>query len=136
MLYVVFLMLRRPPRAPRTDTLLPYTALFRSGRALSARVMTIAAAPSVTRQQSFTESGLLITRDSRQSSIVSGPFAKASGFPVSHRLAATATPASRARVVPYSCTWSAQVRPADDWDHSGREARSEHGSGGEEGGST
>src|SRR3546814_19756021 len=58
-------------------------------RARSARVMTIAAAPSVTRQQSFTESGLLITRDSRQSSIVSGPFAKASGLPFAHPLAAT-----------------------------------------------
>src|SRR3546814_13775319 len=31
-LYVVcfFLMIRRPPRATRTDTLLPYTTLFRS----------------------------------------------------------------------------------------------------------
>src|SRR3546814_16940189 len=27
-----FLMIRRPPRATRTDTLLPYTTLFRSGR--------------------------------------------------------------------------------------------------------
>src|SRR3546814_12424952 len=27
---VYFLMHRRPPRAPRTDTLLPYTTLFRS----------------------------------------------------------------------------------------------------------
>src|SRR3546814_16447755 len=60
-------------------------------RARSARVMTIAAAPSVTRQQSFTESGLLITRDSRQSSIVRGPFAKASGLPFAHPLSAPAT---------------------------------------------
>src|SRR3546814_4534606 len=28
--YVFFLMLRRPPRSTRTDTLLPYTTLFRS----------------------------------------------------------------------------------------------------------
>src|SRR3546814_16184857 len=28
-----FLMLRRPPRATRTDTLFPYTTLFRSGHA-------------------------------------------------------------------------------------------------------
>src|SRR3546814_16568060 len=30
MLVVVFLMIRRPPRATRTDTLFPYTTLFRS----------------------------------------------------------------------------------------------------------
>src|SRR3546814_15840861 len=28
---VVFLMIRRPPRSTRTDTLFPYTTLFRSG---------------------------------------------------------------------------------------------------------
>src|SRR3546814_1864044 len=28
---VCFLMIRRPPRSTRTDTLLPYTTLFRSG---------------------------------------------------------------------------------------------------------
>src|SRR3546814_20712525 len=32
-LFVFFLMLRRPPRSTRTDTLLPYTTLFRSLRA-------------------------------------------------------------------------------------------------------
>src|SRR3546814_15531861 len=30
--YCFFLMLRRPPRSTRTDTLFPYTTLFRSGR--------------------------------------------------------------------------------------------------------
>src|SRR3546814_14976903 len=29
---VFFLMIRRPPRSTRTDTLFPYTTLFRSGR--------------------------------------------------------------------------------------------------------
>src|SRR3546814_8778313 len=29
-----FLMLRRPPRSPRTDTLFPYTTLFRSNGAI------------------------------------------------------------------------------------------------------
>src|SRR3546814_859522 len=29
--YIFFLMIRRPPRSTRTDTLLPYTTLFRSG---------------------------------------------------------------------------------------------------------
>src|SRR3546814_16362381 len=28
--FVVFLMIRRPPRSTRTDTLFPYTTLFRS----------------------------------------------------------------------------------------------------------
>src|SRR3546814_7799030 len=31
-LIVVFVMIRRPPRSTRTDTLFPYTTLFRSGR--------------------------------------------------------------------------------------------------------
>src|SRR3546814_20174825 len=31
-----FLMIRRPPRSTRTDTLFPYTTLFRSGRYSSA----------------------------------------------------------------------------------------------------
>src|SRR3546814_16143142 len=30
-IYVFFLMIRRPPRSTRTDTLFPYTTLFRSG---------------------------------------------------------------------------------------------------------
>src|SRR3546814_15241895 len=30
MVYVFFLMIRRPPRSTRTDTLFPYTTLFRS----------------------------------------------------------------------------------------------------------
>src|SRR3546814_20165071 len=31
-LFVFFLMIRRPPRSTRTDTLFPYTTLFRSVR--------------------------------------------------------------------------------------------------------
>src|SRR3546814_9273859 len=31
-LYFFFLMIRRPPRSTRTDTLFPYTTLFRSDR--------------------------------------------------------------------------------------------------------
>src|SRR3546814_4726623 len=31
---ICFLMIRRPPRSTRTDTLFPYTTLFRSGRVL------------------------------------------------------------------------------------------------------
>src|SRR3546814_11360476 len=33
--YFFFLMIRRPPRSTRTDTLFPYTTLFRSGREVS-----------------------------------------------------------------------------------------------------
>src|SRR3546814_14261896 len=32
-----FLMIRRPPRSTRTDTLFPYTTLFRSGRIIRAQ---------------------------------------------------------------------------------------------------
>src|SRR3546814_13328875 len=34
-----FLMIRRPPRSTRTDTLFPYTTLFRSKRASAARAV-------------------------------------------------------------------------------------------------
>src|SRR3546814_19730171 len=34
-----FLMIRRPPRSTRTDTLFPYTALFRSVRAFAVVVV-------------------------------------------------------------------------------------------------
>src|SRR3546814_11877100 len=33
-LFVFFLMIRLPPRSTRTDTLFPYTTLFRSGQAI------------------------------------------------------------------------------------------------------
>src|SRR3546814_4890305 len=33
MIFFFFLMIRRPPRSTRTDTLFPYTTLFRSPRA-------------------------------------------------------------------------------------------------------
>src|SRR3546814_5528258 len=33
---LLFLMIRRPPRSTRTDTLFPYTTLFRSGGGLAA----------------------------------------------------------------------------------------------------
>src|SRR3546814_13626672 len=37
-----FLMIRRPPRSTRTDTLLPYTTLFRSRRSVDRRMVVIA----------------------------------------------------------------------------------------------
>src|SRR3546814_10815577 len=36
LLFVFFLMIRRPPRSTRTDTLFPYTTLFRSNRGAAA----------------------------------------------------------------------------------------------------
>src|SRR3546814_4402689 len=38
-MYVFFLMIRRPPRSTRTDTLFPYTTLFRSAAAVRKRTM-------------------------------------------------------------------------------------------------
>src|SRR3546814_10129992 len=35
--FLFFLMIRRPPRSTRTDTLFPYTTLFRSSRAMRRR---------------------------------------------------------------------------------------------------
>src|SRR3546814_6117866 len=32
--FIFFLMIRRPPRSTRTDTLFPYTTLFRSGASI------------------------------------------------------------------------------------------------------
>src|SRR3546814_5087843 len=44
--YVFVLMIQRPPRSTRTDTLFPYTTLFRSCRFTSALSIAIAAPPS------------------------------------------------------------------------------------------
>src|SRR3546814_4097945 len=41
-MFFFFLMIRRPPRSTRTDTLFPYTTLFRSPRALAAPVILVA----------------------------------------------------------------------------------------------
>src|SRR3546814_14220288 len=35
--FIFFLMIRRPPRSTRTDTLFPYTTLFRSNRSRDRR---------------------------------------------------------------------------------------------------
>src|SRR3546814_2114760 len=40
---IFFLMIRRPPRSTRTDTLFPYTTLFRSGAARADREAVLAA---------------------------------------------------------------------------------------------
>src|SRR3546814_16716211 len=48
-LFCFFLMIRRPPRSTRTDTLFPYTTLFRSHRraAVGARQRPLAGCPVI-----------------------------------------------------------------------------------------
>src|SRR3546814_1339376 len=43
-------MIRRPPRSTRTDTLFPYTTLFRSSNLFPTRTATTAAASHIARQ--------------------------------------------------------------------------------------
>src|SRR3546814_10600330 len=47
---VFFLMIRRPPRSTRTDTLFPYTTLYRSVRILSPRPILQRHTPSLLTQ--------------------------------------------------------------------------------------
>src|SRR3546814_17292106 len=42
--FIFFLMILRPPRSTRTDTLFPYTTLFRSDRFLAVQVLCVVAA--------------------------------------------------------------------------------------------
>src|SRR3546814_3377396 len=49
MLCFFFLMIRRPPRSTRTDTLFPYTTLFRSDRPRRRRILGRAPAHPVSR---------------------------------------------------------------------------------------
>src|SRR3546814_11385898 len=44
--FFFFLMIRRPPRSTRTDTLFPYTTLFRSGFDVPTDLVTTSATPS------------------------------------------------------------------------------------------
>src|SRR3546814_17767244 len=59
MLRFLFLMIRRPPRSTRTDTLFPYTTLFRSQHLGENTVRTIAmdATDGLTRGQVVTDTG-------------------------------------------------------------------------------
>jgi hypothetical protein len=79
------------------------------GRSLArpAEVTTSDPPPSVTRQQSSTDSGLETIRLASTPSTVSGSRTNALGLSIAHRRAATATSASWVRVVPYWCMWRA-----------------------------
>src|SRR3546814_13444606 len=50
LIYFCFLMIRRPPRSTRTDTLFPYTTLFRSRQAVVPRPHRARGAPAQPRQ--------------------------------------------------------------------------------------
>src|SRR3546814_2403581 len=45
--FFFFLMIRRPPRSTRTDTLFPYTTLFRSGTRTDAMVSWVDVLPTL-----------------------------------------------------------------------------------------
>src|SRR3546814_21129840 len=47
LLFFVFLMIRRPPRSTRTDTLFPYTTLFRSRRAFGPAALVVLPHPFI-----------------------------------------------------------------------------------------
>src|SRR3546814_3662725 len=55
-----FLMIRRPPRSTRTDTLFPYTTLFRSDIGLAAQLVDHRAADARRRIGGKSEAALLI----------------------------------------------------------------------------
>src|SRR3546814_6413017 len=59
-IFVVFLMIRRPPRSTRTDTLFPYTALFRS-----CRISGEARGTAGDRRQSIQDEGLSLRQACR-----------------------------------------------------------------------
>src|SRR3546814_17225241 len=44
--FIFFLMIRRPPRSTRTDTLFPYTTLFRSRETLGGTCLNVGCIPS------------------------------------------------------------------------------------------
>src|SRR3546814_14483785 len=60
---VFFLMIRRPPRSTRTDTLFPYTTLFRSP---PSRVRSVRRARGATRRDGVTAAGDGRDRDDRR----------------------------------------------------------------------
>src|SRR3546814_14869290 len=60
-MYFVFLMLRRPPRSTRTDTLFPYTTLFRSPPLRKHRRNGMAAAETLA-EAGVAEAGVVVER--------------------------------------------------------------------------
>src|SRR3546814_19435522 len=50
-----FLMIRRPPRSTRTDTLFPYTTLFRSGLGVDRTLVLVNGRRHITSQEGYFE---------------------------------------------------------------------------------
>src|SRR3546814_12456658 len=73
--YDFFLMIRRPPRSTRTDTLFPYTTLFRSGRRPGEMKESILDVLLYLFEHYFTEDADLVRdRDSLQSGLLQAGF--------------------------------------------------------------
>src|SRR3546814_4087839 len=53
-----FLMIRRPPRSTRTDTLFPYTTLFRSNNSTNPRLPTLLTGQDYRDIPGFTDGGI------------------------------------------------------------------------------
>src|SRR3546814_19275480 len=88
-LIVFFLMIRRPPRSTRTDTLFPYTTLFRSSASLSSSSADDGSSPPV----------FVLTRGSGEIFSASRSACAATGT-----LNTNATPSSGAQCAPGTTT--------------------------------
>src|SRR3546814_1134103 len=64
-----FLMIRRPPRSTRTDTLFPYTTLFRSRKVHGEAIGVVQLEDHFTRDDAALELGQVLLEDQRQRAI-------------------------------------------------------------------
>src|SRR3546814_11594585 len=73
-IFIFFLMIRRPPRSTRTDTLVPYTTLFRSSaspmRSSSQARSATQSAPSMSRGVSVADSSARRSRIDAQREVI------------------------------------------------------------------
>src|SRR3546814_4512834 len=60
-IFFFFLMIRRPPRSTRTDTLFPYTTLFRSDFLSNRRIRGSRTAAAMSRPPSLEQSSMMIS---------------------------------------------------------------------------
>src|SRR3546814_14428063 len=87
---VFFLMIRRPPRSTRTDTLFPYTTLFRSRRPELVRRVVGRVGPTNPAPHSLTPQGAGLMKPTPPTDLDFPPCRKASG--AQQHLAAAARP--------------------------------------------
>src|SRR3546814_17536843 len=64
-----FLMIRRPPRSTRTDTLFPYTTLFRSGADAHPADLAVRLPPAVRGLEDHDQRGLTMIRNATAADI-------------------------------------------------------------------